>query len=353
MKRLISTGFLIVYTLLSLNCESNEEGHDNSPLDIISLSSSKDSIVIGETVSLNCRVTEANGDILSYSWTTSSGFINGSGADVSWTAPEIEGLYTITCSVQDNQGGTATESIDIWVDDPLKTDKQMIGMWTGSIVGEEQTGPVNVLVLEQDVLISTPEFALISSYFEDDTALFIEPFQVLETIEFSWFSISGNSFPSYSEYAPSSMNISIHAIDHNANEDQLRIIYQKPGGNTERILLSRNPLYYKSPEEFWSYWADWNGSPPGGMETVSTTTLGNGNYSIQASRSLCNFSGAMNLINGENTLYNVALDYSNCQNVFTSSGYAWTKGFNWQQILILFVVTDDDRIIFESFTPLS
>ncbi len=56
----------------------------------------------GETVLISCTAVDPDNDVLSYNWSTDGGTISGSGAAVSWTAPDELGSYTVTVQVSDD-----------------------------------------------------------------------------------------------------------------------------------------------------------------------------------------------------------------------------------------------------------
>jgi hypothetical protein len=58
-------------------------------------------------VILDCRASDPESDNLSYRWTASGGFIEGSAEKVSWTAPNSPGSYKVTVVVSDGMGGAA------------------------------------------------------------------------------------------------------------------------------------------------------------------------------------------------------------------------------------------------------
>lgn len=64
-----------------------------------------------------CEAEDHDGDELTYSWSTNSGTIEWQGSVANWIAPETPGEYTIAVLVNDNQGGTATQSVTIMVTD--------------------------------------------------------------------------------------------------------------------------------------------------------------------------------------------------------------------------------------------
>jgi hypothetical protein len=59
----------------------------------------------GEQAIVSCEASDPDGDALSYSWSSSAGQISGSGSIVTWTAPQITGDYSISCTVSDGHGG--------------------------------------------------------------------------------------------------------------------------------------------------------------------------------------------------------------------------------------------------------
>lgn len=72
---------------------------------------------INGTSKLKCFAEDTDGDMLSYSWSSNFGIIEGAGDSVLWNAPSTEGDYFITCSVDDGKGGIAVDSISVRVRD--------------------------------------------------------------------------------------------------------------------------------------------------------------------------------------------------------------------------------------------
>jgi hypothetical protein len=67
----------------------------------------------GEGVVVNCNAEDADGDTLTYTWSADCGQISGTGASVTWTAPDSEGECVVTVMVDDGYEGTATGSASI------------------------------------------------------------------------------------------------------------------------------------------------------------------------------------------------------------------------------------------------
>ena len=67
------------------------------------------------TIQVTCTASDPDGDELSYEWSTTGGNISGTGAVVSWIAPEEVGIYDVTVVVKDGHGSSATDSVPISV----------------------------------------------------------------------------------------------------------------------------------------------------------------------------------------------------------------------------------------------
>jgi hypothetical protein len=88
----------------------------NTPPTIASLTPSATELAPSASCTIGCVASDADGDSLSYAWSATGGAISGTGDSVSWEAPATEGTYTITVTVSDGQGGTASDSCDIIVE---------------------------------------------------------------------------------------------------------------------------------------------------------------------------------------------------------------------------------------------
>lgn len=88
----------------------------NTPPVIASLTPSSTDLAPEASCTIGCVASDADGDTLTYAWTSTGGTISGTGNSVSWEAPATEGTYTISVSVSDGHGGTASDSADIIVE---------------------------------------------------------------------------------------------------------------------------------------------------------------------------------------------------------------------------------------------
>jgi len=60
---------------------------------------------------ITCVASDPDGDVLNYNWRASAGKITGVGDKVTWIAPDEEGTYTITVTVNDGKGGQNARSV--------------------------------------------------------------------------------------------------------------------------------------------------------------------------------------------------------------------------------------------------
>jgi hypothetical protein len=86
---------------------------------ISSLTANPKKIYLGAMTQLTCIATDPDDDTLSYIWTSTYGTIIGDDSIVTWTAPENEGYYYVSCIVDDGRGGQASDSVGIVVQDSL------------------------------------------------------------------------------------------------------------------------------------------------------------------------------------------------------------------------------------------
>jgi hypothetical protein len=82
---------------------------------ILSLSAEPDTVLPNKKSTLRCVATDPDGDVLSYSWSADSGSITGVGDTVVWIAPDREGEFTITATVDDGEGGQNAADVSVAV----------------------------------------------------------------------------------------------------------------------------------------------------------------------------------------------------------------------------------------------
>ena len=116
---------LIIIFSLSSHCDDPLKP-DNTPPVITSLIADPPSVDLAGYAYITCIATDAEGDSLSYTWSvTGEGrIVWGTGSTVNYEAPQAEGPNTITCSVSDGHGGTASESLSM--DIPISFGPQQV-----------------------------------------------------------------------------------------------------------------------------------------------------------------------------------------------------------------------------------
>jgi hypothetical protein len=106
--RLMVAGLLIISVLMGGGC-----GMFNKPPVINSLIPSATTVARGESCTISCAATDPDADILTYAWSVTGGAISGEGDTVTWVAPDTEGAYTISVTVSDDSGESASDSCTI------------------------------------------------------------------------------------------------------------------------------------------------------------------------------------------------------------------------------------------------
>ena len=91
------------------------EPQNHPPIIKTMIAQSKISVL--STSEIVSEAEDPDGDELTYSWSANGGTLEDQGPVVNWTAPETPGEYTIDVLVNDNQGGLATQSVNIMVSD--------------------------------------------------------------------------------------------------------------------------------------------------------------------------------------------------------------------------------------------
>gem|GEM_PF-3304769 len=79
----------------------------NSAPSVSAVAVSPASVSRGQSTAVAVTASDPDGDPLTFSYSVSGGTIQGSGANVTWVAPNAVGTYSITVTVADGQGGTA------------------------------------------------------------------------------------------------------------------------------------------------------------------------------------------------------------------------------------------------------
>ena len=93
----------------------------NQPPQISSLVAEPATVLPKGSSIVTCVASDPDGDIATYSWTSSEGSITGVGNKVTWVAPTKGGTYNILVTVSDGKGGETTGNIVVTVASATKT----------------------------------------------------------------------------------------------------------------------------------------------------------------------------------------------------------------------------------------
>ncbi|RLF66637.1 MAG: hypothetical protein DRN57_06690 [Thermoplasmata archaeon] len=91
------------------------EGAPNRPPLITSFDSEKSRLEIGESTRLTVVAVDQDGDELDYDYRAILGSISGSGEEVTYKAPDREGVDTVSVTVSDGKGGSDTRDLRITI----------------------------------------------------------------------------------------------------------------------------------------------------------------------------------------------------------------------------------------------
>lgn len=118
---------LVAGLALIWSCEATTEPTNNGPT-ISSITADPASLPLGGETAITAVASDPDNDTILYTWSATDGAITGSGATVTWTAPEVAGTYTITLVIDDAHDSTATGTVDVAV---IVVDLQSVAVTTG------------------------------------------------------------------------------------------------------------------------------------------------------------------------------------------------------------------------------
>ena len=107
---IISFATLVVCIILCAGC-----GVPNSSPKISRVTAEKDWVTPSAGCQIECIASDADNDILSYTWSATGGTFSGEGEITTWIAPQAAGTYEITVRVTDDQGSEITGYLPISV----------------------------------------------------------------------------------------------------------------------------------------------------------------------------------------------------------------------------------------------
>ena len=88
---------------------------ENTAPSVLGVTPSTERIAPRDVCQLVCEATDADGDSLTFTWLANQGELVGEGATVEWTAPDVEGLFRVSVTVDDGKGGIGEQSTSVRV----------------------------------------------------------------------------------------------------------------------------------------------------------------------------------------------------------------------------------------------
>lgn len=110
---IISLGFFVG---IGCDCDNPVVVPQNESPVITSITASPEKVGLAGSSILSCVASDPDGDDLTYVWETLSGSINGSGDNVTWIAPDVEGICSIDCKVIDSNGDQDHANVTVEVE---------------------------------------------------------------------------------------------------------------------------------------------------------------------------------------------------------------------------------------------
>ena len=113
----------VVAAIIAMNLDGPAIGSDapaptpNAAPVIVSVTPATERIEPLDVCQLVCDATDGDGDALTYTWTASQGEIIGEGSTIDWGAPNTEGRFGVSVTVNDGNGGTDEYSVSLRVKD--------------------------------------------------------------------------------------------------------------------------------------------------------------------------------------------------------------------------------------------
>ncbi|NLC55998.1 MAG: PKD domain-containing protein, partial [Armatimonadetes bacterium] len=124
---------------------------ENEPPVIRGWTVTPDPVPPGNTAQISIEAHDPDGDALTYSWSAAAGTLSGSGATVTWTAPNTEGTYSVTVSVKDAKHPAVTQTHDVVVSSGARYQVQEVKGFSprgmnnhGQLAGSTQDHPAAV-----------------------------------------------------------------------------------------------------------------------------------------------------------------------------------------------------------------
>lgn len=107
----------IIFVFGITACKKDKD--ENKSPSITSVMVNPASVNANGIVAITVIATDPDNDPLTYAYTVTGGSVSGIGAAVSWTAPSTAGAHSVTVTVSDGNGGSATGNGSLTVLEPV------------------------------------------------------------------------------------------------------------------------------------------------------------------------------------------------------------------------------------------
>jgi len=142
----VACGLLSVFALVVglVGCGSDGVSPNRAPR-ISALTANPSRLPPGRQAEVTCDAEDPDGDALTYAWTCTKGQFTGTGATVTWTAPNEVGTCTVQCTVNDGKAkATATKNIEVTVEpDPIEGDWWLYAYQDPGDASSQPFGPLD------------------------------------------------------------------------------------------------------------------------------------------------------------------------------------------------------------------
>lgn len=105
---LVLSVLAIAFALFSTSCSKDEEENNNPAISAVTVT--PNSVAANGIVTVAVTANDSDGDALTYAYIVSGGAVQGNGANAIWTAPGQAGSYSVSVTVTDGKGGTASSN---------------------------------------------------------------------------------------------------------------------------------------------------------------------------------------------------------------------------------------------------
>ncbi len=112
---LVTSVLFAVIIFSGCDKNSTDSQQENNPPQISGIVPNPYTVTRLGITTVTCLANDPDGDKLTYTWESASGSISGTGPAIQWTAPDSDGMFTVSCTVSDGKGGQIKQGVDVEV----------------------------------------------------------------------------------------------------------------------------------------------------------------------------------------------------------------------------------------------